>query len=58
MMNPTLRREAELYISRQSQAVGYKSLVPTNLQEVSDLVVANLFWYLKLQDESEETVPA
>ncbi|MBW4681051.1 MAG: hypothetical protein KME19_13165 [Microcoleus vaginatus WJT46-NPBG5] len=58
MTNPTLRREAELYISRQSQTVGYRNLVPTNLQEASDLAVANLFWYFKLRDESEEGVPA
>ncbi|MBD2039459.1 hypothetical protein [Microcoleus sp. FACHB-672] len=58
MMNPTLRREAELYISRQSQTVGYRNLVPTNLQEASDLAVANLLSYFQSRDESEEAVPA
>lgn len=33
---------------------GYKTLVPSNLQQASDLAVANLYWYFKVRDESEE----
>lgn len=53
MMNPDLRRESEFYISQQAAIAGYKTLVPSNLQQASNLVVANLYWYFKVRDESE-----
>ena len=54
MMQPNLRREYASYISEQAASAGYKTLVPSNLQQASDLAVANLYWYFKVRDESEE----
>jgi len=56
MMKPELRRDSESYITQQAAIAGYKTLVPTNLQKASDLAVANLYWYFKVRDESEEEV--
>lgn len=54
MMKPSLRQEFASYISQQAAIAGYKTLVPANLQKASDLAVANLYWYFKVRDESEE----
>lgn len=54
MIEPKLRREAEFYISQKAAIAGYKTLVPSNLQQASNLAVANLYWYFKVRDESEE----
>ncbi|HEY9609157.1 MAG TPA: hypothetical protein V6C93_07320, partial [Allocoleopsis sp.] len=54
MMKPSLRHEFESYISEQAAIAGYKTLVPANLQKASNLAVANLYWYFKVRDESEE----
>lgn len=54
LMQPTLRREREAYISEQAAKAGYKTLVPANLQKASDLAVANLDWYFLVRDESED----
>jgi hypothetical protein len=56
MMQPTLRREAELYITEQAASNGYKALILSNLQQSSNLAVANLYWYFKVRDESEDRV--
>lgn len=56
MMKPSLRQEFAAYISKQAAMAGYKTLVPANLQKASDLAVANLYWYFKVRDESEEAV--
>lgn len=58
MMKPGLRQEFAAYISKQASIAGYKTLVPANLQKASDLAVANLYWYFKVRDESEEAVTA
>ena len=50
MMQPTLRKEAELYITKQAHLHNYKAL-SSNLQQSSNLVVANLYWYFKVRDE-------
>lgn len=54
LMQPTLRREREAYISEQAGLTGYRTLVPSNLQQASDLAVANLYWYFQVRDESED----
>jgi hypothetical protein len=54
MMKPSLRQEFASYISQQSAIAGYKTLVPANLQKASNLAVANLYWYFKVRDESED----
>lgn len=56
MMQPTLRKEAEVYITEQAASVGYKALILSNLQQSSNLAVANLYWYFKVRDESEDRV--
>jgi hypothetical protein len=58
MMKPSLRQEFASYISQQSAIAGYKTLVPTNLQKASNLAVANLYWYFKVRDESEDEMEA
>lgn len=55
MMEPDLRRESEFYISQQATVAGHKILVPSNLQQASDLTVANLYWYFKVRDKLEES---
>jgi hypothetical protein len=54
LMQPTVRQEREAYISEQAAKIGYKTLVPANLQKATDLAVANLYWYFIVRDESEE----
>lgn len=49
-----LRQEYELYINHQSINAGYKTFVPYNLEKASDLTVANLYYYFKVRDESED----
>jgi hypothetical protein len=58
MMKPSLRQEFASYISQQSAIAGYKTLVPANLQKASNLAVANLYWYFKVRDESEDEAEA
>ncbi|EDX71010.1 hypothetical protein MC7420_6610 [Coleofasciculus chthonoplastes PCC 7420] len=31
-----------------------KTLVPANLENASNLAVANLYWYFQVRDESEQ----
>ena len=54
MLDKQQRREYEAYIDKQGRIAGYKSLVSSNLEKVSDLAVANLYYYFKIRDESEE----
>jgi hypothetical protein len=54
MVNPDLREDAQLYISKQANLSGHKILASTNLQNASDLAVANLYWYFKMKGESED----
>ncbi len=54
LMNPELRRESERYVSEHAKNAGFKSLVSANLQQASHMTVANLYWYFKVQDESED----
>ena len=55
MVSPGLRLEYESYISEQAAFVGYKTLTLSNLQQASDLAVANLYCYFKVRDASEKT---
>ena len=54
MFAPELRREYENYVSQQAANSGYRTLVTSNLQQASDLTVANLFHYFNIRDESQE----
>ena len=53
LMNPELRRESEIYVSEQAKISGLKTFVPANLQKASHMTVANLYWYFKSREESE-----
>lgn len=54
LFDSELRQQSELYINQQAANVGYKTLVPSNLEQASDLAVANLYYYFKIKDKSEE----
>lgn len=54
MFAPELRNEYENYVSKQAANCGYRTLVTANLQQASDLTVANLYYYFQVRDESEE----
>jgi hypothetical protein len=54
MFTSALRQEYENYITQQAAIANHKSLVPSNLEKASDLAVANLYWYFKVRDESED----
>ncbi|MEI3652275.1 MAG: hypothetical protein V6D39_20350 [Dolichospermum lemmermannii FEM_B0920] len=53
MFAPELRREYENYVSQQAANSGYRTLVTSNLQQASDLTVANLFHYFNIRDGSQ-----
>jgi hypothetical protein len=53
-MKPDLRRESESYISQQAENLGHKALVPANLQQASDLAIANLYWYFKVKEINQK----
>ncbi|MEA5551555.1 hypothetical protein VB713_11280 [Anabaena cylindrica UHCC 0172] len=40
-------------MSQQAAISGYRTLVTSNLQQASDLTVANLFYYFNIRDESK-----
>ena len=54
LVNPDLRQIHSDYISQQATASGYKALAPSNWQEISDLTVANLYWYFRKKDRSQQ----
>ncbi|MEH2414120.1 hypothetical protein [Nostoc sp.] len=58
IFKPELRREYELYISQQAVIAGHKTLVTSNLQQASDLTVANLYYYFNIRDESKDKTEA
>jgi hypothetical protein len=47
MVKPEFRQEQESYIVERTMNSSYQALAPSNWQEVPDLTVANLYWYLK-----------
>ena len=53
MFQPDLRKDYENYINLQAKAAGYKTLVTDNLQQASDLTIANLSYYFNIRQESE-----
>jgi len=54
MLDRQRREDYEDYIIEQGQITSHKSLVSSNLEKASDLAVANLFWYFRVRDESED----
>lgn len=55
MLDPQQRKEHENYIIEQGEIAGHKSLVASNLEKASDFAVANLYYYFRVRDESEES---
>lgn len=53
-INPQARQNYESYISARSPHHGYRALAASNWQEISDITVANLYWYLKSKDKDEK----
>jgi hypothetical protein len=53
-MRLVMRKKYESYIDQQAQEAGHKALSAANLQQMSDLSVANLYWYFQVRDESEQ----
>ncbi|MEB3188911.1 MAG: hypothetical protein VKL42_01035 [Snowella sp.] len=47
MVKPEFRQQHESYIVQSTINSSYQALAPSNWQEVPDLTVANLYWYLK-----------
>ncbi|MDY7023509.1 MAG: hypothetical protein SWJ54_19500 [Cyanobacteriota bacterium] len=61
LMKPQLRKESEIYVSQQAETEGFKTINASNLQKASNMTVANLYWYFKVREETEdepETVAA
>ncbi len=54
MFTSALRQGYENYITQQATIAHYKSLMPSNLEKASNLAVANLYWYFKARDGSED----
>ncbi|MCG6134870.1 MAG: hypothetical protein MET45_09420 [Nostoc sp. LLA-1] len=53
IFKPALRKDYEAYVNQQAGVAGYRTLFPKNLQQASDLTVANLYYYFKIRDESK-----
>lgn len=56
LMRSDLRKEAEIYVSKNAETSGYRTLNLVNLEKSSNLTVANLYWYFKLREESKEEI--
>ena len=54
LMSPQKRKKCEEYINLQAIAHNHRVLGRSNLQQASDMAVANLFYYFLARDESEE----
>lgn len=56
-VSPEIRRIYELYVSQQAIATGYQALAASNWQEISDLTVANLYYFFQIRENSTENYP-
>ncbi len=54
MFKSELRQEYENYITQQAAIAHHQSLVSSNIEKASNLTVANLYWYFKIRDKSED----
>ncbi len=54
MLDRQQRQDYEDYIIEQGKIAAHKSLVASNLEKASDLAVANLFYYFRVRDKSED----
>lgn len=56
LMRSDFRKEAEIYVNENAENFGYRTLNLANLEKSSNLTVANLYWYFKVKEESEEEI--
>ncbi|MEG4284127.1 hypothetical protein QUB68_13450 [Microcoleus sp. A006_D1] len=56
-LKPELRRGYEFYVGQQAIATGYPALAASNWQEISDLTVANLYYFFQSREDSTENYP-
>ncbi|MCU0543827.1 MAG: hypothetical protein MUE44_16890 [Oscillatoriaceae cyanobacterium Prado104] len=56
-IDPDFRQEYEFYISQQAIASGYQALALSSWQEISDLTVANLYYYFKYREDLTTSFP-
>lgn len=56
LMQPELRKECEKYVIQQAKNTGFQMFNTTSLSQASHMTVANLYWYFKLRDESEDVL--
>jgi len=54
LVTPDLRQECELYIIKQAEKAGFSALSVENLQKASHLAIANLYFYFRLGNDSQE----
>jgi hypothetical protein len=54
LLDPKIRNQYETEISQQTAQSGHSALNSTNLKQMSDLAVANLYWYFCPPEEDEE----
>jgi hypothetical protein len=57
-VSPELRRGYEFYVSQQAIATGYPALAASNWQEISDLTVANLYYFFQIREDSTKNYPS
>jgi hypothetical protein len=55
LVDPNRRTDYEAYISERSLAEGLSTLTATNLQKATPVTIANLWYYLSIQNEDEVT---
>lgn len=53
MISPKLRQATEVYVSEQAAAQGHQTLTSSRLAGMSNLAIANLYWYFKVRDQEE-----
>jgi hypothetical protein len=53
LMLPDLRQKYESYVSQEAAQYGHPALSLSNLKQMSDSAIANLYWYFQMRDESE-----
>ncbi len=57
LMKPDARQLYTGYVSKRSAQAGYKALTGTNLQQMSDFAIANLYWYFRVREEAKPDQP-
>jgi hypothetical protein len=56
LMQSEARKEYEIYVAQQAEQSGHKALITSNLEHMSDLSVANLYWFFYIKDEAGQEI--